>query len=307
MFRNTLHALKSICLDLYGGEASQLDADTQGFTANVCEVQCEAASISKLLKMKAWRVKQYTGVHSDASKLRASQQKYSDKKQPFQPGSSFHHVDFSSPLSSSASAQGVVQALRDAGESAQVDLCVCFEPWAHFFRDRDSIVQLARSQHAVLREGGLVAGLMMDSSALWVLAQKQLLKNQLANKNTGGKLTTRVGESCVVEFDASDHLSDFGTLCTIRISRKKDQDLVYTQFLVNPQAMACLYEEAGLELLTQTNARTLLEESKWAFQGHLAMFKLLSSKGQVKVGAHTLDLLGLFTTYAYVKKKKDEA
>ncbi|KAM9958932.1 hypothetical protein ACTFIW_012522 [Dictyostelium discoideum] len=169
----------------------------------------------------------------------------------------------------------------------QFDVIACFDGLQNSFTDPTQAEQFIKNASSRLKVGGFFFGMMPDSSALWYKAQKEtsssglpIIKSNLFN----------------ITFD-SEIQSFFGCKYNLTIPT----ELNLSENLVHFPSFLNLCKKYNLTLVEATNLSEFYDENKKNYESKLKQSGVYIN-GIKKIEQNQLDLIGLYTTFIFVKE-----
>ncbi|KAN0024519.1 hypothetical protein ACTFIV_008927 [Dictyostelium citrinum] len=167
------------------------------------------------------------------------------------------------------------------------DVVACFDGLQNSFTDPTQAEQFIKNASSRLKVGGFFFGMMPDSSALWYKAQKEttssglpIIKSNLFN----------------ITFD-SEIQSFFGCKYNLTIPT----ELSLSENLVHFPSFLNICKKYNLTLVEATNLSEFYDENKKNYESKLKQSGVYIN-GIKKIEQNQLDLIGLYTTFIFVKE-----
>ncbi|CAI9273132.1 unnamed protein product [Lactuca saligna] len=195
--------------------------------------------------------------------------------------------------------------LGDKGNTA--DIVCCMQHLQFCFESEEKVRRLLHNVSSLLKPGGYLIGITLDSSTIWAKYQK----NVEAYHNRSGAMKPNLVPNCIrsenymITFEVEEEkFPFFGKKYQMKIANDTSAE---THCLVHFPSLIRLAREAGLEYVEIQNLLEFYDDNRAQFSGML----LEAGHGLVDPRARLLpkfyDVLGLYTTFIFQKPDPDVA
>jgi len=233
----------------------------------VCEMCCGTGM--EIGKWDRAKVGQYVGIDASPTSLHEARERWTQKSQPFP--AHFAEID---PFTENIDAE--------LDRTILFDIVCCFEGLQHSFATEAKLRSFLYNVSVRLKPGGFFFGMLPDSSEIWYKSQKV----------TSG-LPLLKGALYSVEFPKDDFQA-FGTLYTFKLGEG-----TITEYLVHFPSLLKLAKEYNLQMITIQNFQEFYEDHRKNYGDKLKALGVLDKKA--KIQQNQMEIIGLFTTFVFVK------
>ncbi|KAI3793505.1 hypothetical protein L1987_36124 [Smallanthus sonchifolius] len=187
------------------------------------------------------------------------------------------------------------------------DIVCCMQHLQFCFETEEKVQRLLQNVSSLLKPGGYLLGITLDSSTIWAKYQK----NVEAYHNRSGGMKANVVPNCIrsenymITFEVEEEkFPFFGKKYQLKFANDASAE---THCLVHFSSLIRLAREAGLEYVEIQNLLEFYDDNRAQFSGML----LEAGHGLVDPRGRLLpkfpDVLGLYTTFIFQKPDPDVA
>nr|XP_043632263.1 mRNA cap guanine-N7 methyltransferase 2 isoform X2 [Erigeron canadensis] len=186
-----------------------------------------------------------------------------------------------------------------------VDIVCCMQRLQFCFETEEKVRRLLHNVSSLLKPGGYLIGITLDSSTLWAKYQKSV---EAYHNRSGGMKPNLVpncirSESYMITFEVEEEkFPFFGKKYQMKFASDASAE---THSLVHFPSLIRLAREAGLEYVEIQNLLEFYDDNKTQFSGMLGEVGhgFLDPKGRLLPKFQ--DVLGLYTTFIFQKPDPD--